>query len=60
MIRINLLKLKALSMQAPKDVDRQELISYVHLLRFGPRGTRSPRRVFLPIKDIARMVRVSP
>jgi hypothetical protein len=44
----------------PKDIDRQELISYVHLLRFGPRSTRSPRRVFLPIKVIARMVRVSP
>jgi len=47
-------------MQGPKDINRQELISYVHLLRFGPRSTQSPRRVFLPIKDIARMVRVSP
>ena len=47
-------------MQGNKDIERQELLSNVHLLRFGPRGTRSPRRVFLPIKDIARMVRVSP
>ena len=47
-------------MQGPKDIDRQELITYVHLLRFGSRSTRSPRRVFLPIKDIAKMVRVSP
>jgi len=47
-------------MQGSNEIDRQELISYVHLLRFGPRGTQSPRRVFLPIKDIARMVRVSP
>lgn len=47
-------------MQGPRDITRQELVSYVHLLRFGPRGTRSPRRVFLPLKDIARMVRVSP
>ena len=47
-------------MQGPKDIDRQELISYVHLLRFGPSSTRSPRRLFPPIKDIAKMVRVSP
>ena len=47
-------------MQGNKAIDRQELINYVHLMHFGPRGTRSPRRVFLPIKDIARMVRVSP
>ena len=47
-------------MQCPKDINRQELITYVHLLRFGPRSIRSPRRMFLPIKDITRMVRVSP
>ena len=47
-------------MQGSKDIDRQELIRYVHLLRFGPSSSESPRRVFLPIKDIAKMVRVSP
>ena len=47
-------------MQGSKDIDRQELIRYVHLLRFGPSSSQSPRRVFLRIKDIAKMVRVSP
>ena len=47
-------------MQGSKVIDRQELIRYVHLLRFGPSGSQSPRRVFLRIKDIAKMVRVSP
>jgi len=47
-------------MQEPKEIDRQELIRYVHLLRFGPSGIKSKHRVFLRIKDIAKMVRVSP
>jgi hypothetical protein len=47
-------------MQEPKEIDRQELIRYVHLLRFGPSGIQSKQRVFLRIKDIAKMVRVSP
>lgn len=60
MIRINLSFQNYLSMQGLRDISRQELVSYVHLLRFGPRGIWSPRRVFLPIKDIASMVKVSP
>ena len=47
-------------MQEPKEIDRQDLIRYVHLLRFGPSGFQSKQRVFLHIKDIAKMVRVSP
>lgn len=47
-------------MQGSKDIDRQELIRYVHLLRFGPSSSQASRRVFLRIKDIAKMVRVSP
>ena len=40
-------------------MDRQQLVRYVHLLRFGPSGSQAPRRVFLRIEDIAKMVRVS-
>ena len=46
-------------MKAAKTRDRQELIKYVHLLRYGPSDTKSPRRVFLRIKDIAKTVKVS-
>jgi len=46
-------------MEAAKTRDRQELIKYVHLLRYGPSGTQSPQRVFLRIKDIAKTVKVS-
>ena len=47
-------------MQSPKEMDRQELTRYVHLLRFGPSSSQAPHRVFLRIEDIAKMVRVSP
>ena len=40
-------------------MDPQQLVRYVHLLRFGPSGSQAPRRVFLRIEDIAKMVRVS-
>ena len=46
-------------MQGLKEMDRQELIRYVHLLRFGPSSSQTPHRVFLRIKDIAKLVRVS-
>ena len=46
-------------MEAVKTRDRQELIKYVHLLRYGPSGSQSPLRVFIHIKDIAKMVKVS-
>ena len=46
-------------MEAAKTRDRQELIKYAHLLRYGPSGTQAPRRVFLRIKDIAKTVKVS-
>ena len=47
-------------MQSPKEMNRQELIRYVHLLRFGPSSSQAPHRVFLRIEDIAKMMRVSP
>ena len=47
-------------MQGSKDINRQELISYVQLLRFGPSSSQSKQRVVLRIKDITKMVRVSP
>ena len=47
-------------MQSSKEMDRQELTRYVHLLRFGPSSSQAPHRVFLRIEDIAKMVRVSP
>ena len=40
-------------------MDRQQLVRYVHMLRFGPSGSQSPRKVFLRIEDIAKMLRVS-
>ena len=40
-------------------MDRQQLVRYVHLLRFGPSGSQAPWRVFLRIEDIAKMLRVS-
>ena len=46
-------------MEAAQQQDRQELIRYVHLLRYGPTAGRSPRRVFLRLQDIAKMVKVS-
>jgi hypothetical protein len=46
-------------MEAAKTRDRQELIKFVHLLRYGPSGSQSPRRVFLRIKDIAKTVKAS-
>ena len=46
-------------METQQHRDRQELIRYVHLLRYGPSASRSPRRVFLPLKDIAKTVKVS-
>ena len=46
-------------MEAALQQDRQELIRYVHLLRYGPSASQSPRRVFLRLKDIAKMVKVS-
>ena len=49
----------SLYIQDINEMDRQQLVRYVHLLRFGPRGSQAPRRVFLRIEDIAKMVRVS-
>ena len=46
-------------MEEQNQQDRQELIKYVHLLRYGPSASQSPRRVFLPLKHIARTVKVS-
>ena len=46
-------------MQGSNEMDREQLVRYVHLLRFGPSGSQAPRRVFLLIEDIAKMVRVS-
>ena len=46
-------------MEAAQHQDRQELVKYVHLLRYGPSASRSPCRVFLRLKDIAKMVKVS-
>ena len=46
-------------MEEAKQQDRQELISYVHLLRYGPSGSQWPRRVFLRIKNIAKTVKIS-
>ena len=46
-------------MEAAKARDRQELIKFVHLLRYGPSGSYSPLRVFLLIKVIAKTVKVS-
>ena len=40
-------------------MDRQQLVRYVHLLRFGPSGSQAPRMVFLRIEDIAKMLSVS-
>jgi hypothetical protein len=46
-------------METEQHRDRQALIKYVHLLRYGPSASQSPRRVFLRLKDIAKMVKVS-
>ena len=46
-------------MQGLKEMDRQELIRYVNLLRYGPSSSQTQHRVFLRIKDIAKLVRVS-
>jgi hypothetical protein len=42
-----------------KQRTRQELIRYVHLLRFGPKCARAGGRVFTKIGDIAKLVKVS-
>ena len=49
----------SLYIQDINEMDRQQLVRYVHLLRFGPSGSQDPRRAFLRIDDIAKMVRVS-
>ena len=49
----------SLYIQDSNEMDRQQLVRYVHLLRFGPNGSQAPRWVFLRIEDIAKMVRVS-
>jgi hypothetical protein len=46
-------------MESAKTRHHQELIKFVHLLRFGQSGSQSPRRVFLRIKDIAKTVKAS-
>ena len=46
-------------MEERKDRDRQGLVRYVHLLRFGPTGSQVPHRVFMCYKDIAKMLRMS-
>ena len=46
-------------MEEHKDRDRQGLVRYVHLLRFGPSGGRVPHRVFMCYKDIAKTLRMS-
>ena len=38
---------------------RQELIRYVHLLRFGPKCGRTGGRMFTKIDDIAMLVKIS-
>ena len=45
-------------METQQHRDRQELIKYVHLLRYEPTASRLQRRVFLPLKDIAKTVKV--
>ena len=49
----------SLYMQDSNEMDWQQLVRYVHLLRFGLSGSQATRRVFLRIEDIAKMVRVS-
>ena len=46
-------------METEQHRDRQELIKDVHLLRYGPSASQSPRRVFLSLKHIAKTVKVS-
>jgi len=46
-------------METEQHRDRQALIKYVHLLRYGPSATQSPRRVFLSLKHIAKTVKVA-
>ena len=49
----------SLYIQDSNEMDRQQLVRYVHLLRYGPSGSQAPQRVFLRIEGIAKMVRVS-
>ena len=42
-----------------KHGDREALIEYVRLLRYGPKASQDLRRPLISIKDIARMLRVS-
>jgi hypothetical protein len=41
------------------DMTKEALIDYVKLLRFGPRGSQQPGRVFTEVAEIARLVRCS-
>ena len=38
---------------------RQDLVAFVHLLRFGPKPIDPPTRVFATLRDIARLLRLS-
>ena len=49
----------SLFIQDSNEMDRQQLVRYDHLLRFGPNGRQALRRVILRIEEIAKMVRVS-
>ena len=46
-------------MEELKAKDQQGLVAYIRLLRFGPAATQSPTRVYLPIRKIAKMVKLS-
>jgi hypothetical protein len=46
-------------METEQHRDRQVLIKYVHLLRYGQSASQSPRRVFLSLKHIAKTVKVA-
>ena len=44
---------------AKEQKDRRALISYVHLLRYGPSSLRQPGRVYADVKCIARLLGIS-
>ena len=42
-----------------KAKEQQGLVAYIRLLRFGPEAAQSPSRVYLPIRTLSRMVKLS-